>query len=198
MGANAWLYNGRAFEHYWNGVTGHPFFLSDEFKKGTLYYGGTVYESVPILYDLLRDEVVSTSFNKKMNIILVSDKIGYFNIGPHTFIRLNSDSGNAALISGFYELLYRGGTNVLEKRAYRIELSVKAEDNTSKFKEYNHYYIERDRKYHAIETESDLLNLLNDQRLEMRKFLGKRDIHFKKDPGGTIVQAAEYYDRLKK
>ena len=36
LGADSYLYNGTAYERYWNGVTGHPFFLAEQFQKDTL------------------------------------------------------------------------------------------------------------------------------------------------------------------
>jgi len=46
--------------------------------------------------------------------------------------------------------------------------------------------------------ERDLLDLFNEQKTDVKKYLRKNDLRFKKDPGNTIVKAAEYYDQLKK
>jgi hypothetical protein len=199
IGANSYLYNGGAYEHYWNRVIGHPFFMTDQFQQGTLYYDGTFYENVPLMYDMFRDELVSKNFSKTIDQKILSEKIRYFTIGNSSFVRIVADSVNgASLPTGFYEKLYDGTVTVLEKHEKKIERSLKAEENTSKFTEYVHFYIEKDGKYYSVETEGDLQGVFKDEKTEVRKFLNRKDIRFKKDKANTIVQVASFYDGLKK
>jgi len=199
IGANSYLYDGVAYERYWNRVTGHPFFGTDQFQNGTLNYGGTLYEDVPILYDMARDEVVSKTFAKNSNLALVSGKISHFTIGGHSFVRVVQDSSNNTFLNtGFYENLYQGMVTVLVKREYKIEKSLKADEDTSRFTEYDHYYIVKEGTYHAITTEGELQSLFKDQKADIRKFLNRRDMRFKKDPAKTIVQTVVFYVGLKK
>jgi len=199
IGANSYLYTGVAYERYWNRVKGHPFFMTDQFQNGKLYYNGTLYQDVPLLYDMLRDEVVSKTFSKNTNLVLVSGKIRYFTIGNHSFVRVVQDSSNNTFVNtGFYEKLYQGNASVLVKREYKIERSLKADEDTSKFTEYDHYYIEKEGTFHAIVNENDLQSLFKDQKTEIRKFLNRRDMRFKKDLAKTIVQMVVFYTGLKK
>ncbi|MES2332783.1 MAG: hypothetical protein V4539_24455 [Bacteroidota bacterium] len=199
MGAGSYLYNGTAYERYWNGMVGHPFFTSEEFRQGNLFYNGSLYEDVPLMYDMSRDVLVSKNFLKELNVKLLGEKISYFNIGKNTFVRIVADSSTSASMStGFYERLYKGTVTVLGKYQKRIENSMNAADKITKFVEHDYYYIEKDGKYHLISGESDILSLFKEQRAELRKFLNRREINFKKDPAGTVVQAATYYEQLKK
>lgn len=199
IGASSYLYNGGAYEHYWNRVIGHPFFMTDQFQQGTLYYDGTFYENVPLVYDMFRDELVSKNFAKTIDQKILGEKIRYFTIGNASFVRIVADSVNgASLPTGFYEKLYDGTVAVLEKHEKKIERSLKAEENTSKFTEYVRFYIEKDGKYYSVETEGDLVSVFKDQKTEIRKFLNRKDIRFKKDKARTIVQVAAFYDGFKK
>jgi hypothetical protein len=199
IGANSYLYNGGAYEHYWNRVIGHPFFITDQFQQGTLYYDGTFYENVPLVYDMFRDELVSKNFSKTIDQKILSEKIRYFTIGNASFIRIVADSVNgASLTTGFYEKLYDGSVAVLEKHEKKIERSLKAEENSSKFTQYDRFYIAKDGKYYSVETEGDLVGIFKDQKTEIRKFLNRKDIRFKKDKARTMIQVAAFYDGLKK
>jgi hypothetical protein len=197
IGANSYLYNGMAYENYWNKIIGHPFFI-DGFQQGTLDYDGTFYEDVPLEYDISRDELITKNFAKNIDIRLLNEKVRSFTISLYTFVRIDADSGNTSAPStGFYERLYKGAYTVLEKHKKEILHSMSMEEPI-KFKEYDHFYIEKDGKYFTIETEGDLLSLFKDQRAEMRKFLNRKDTRFKKNKEKAIVQAVIYYEQLKK
>lgn len=197
IGAGSYLYNGVAFEKYWNRIVGHPFFMS-EFQQGSLYYDGTFYEDVPLIYDISRDQLVSKNFSKNNDVILLTEKLRSFTIGSNKFVKIDVDSSNTSLAGGFYESLYEGSYTVLSKHKKEILHTTKGEEDITKFKQYDYYYVEKDGKYYSIDGESSLLFLLKDQRSEMRKFMNRKEINFKKDAAGTIVQAIQYYEKLKK
>jgi hypothetical protein len=198
MGSSSYLYNGVAYERYWNGMVGHPFFINEEFRQGNLYYNGVLYEDVPLMYDLSRDQLITKNFSKELNVKLLSEKIDGFTIGKNNFIRIVADSSVSSIPTGFYEKLYSGTVLVLGKYEKKVEHSLRAEDKITTLTQHDHYFIEKDGKYHLITGESDLLSLFKDQRGELRKFLNRREINFKKNPAGAIVQAVVYYEQLKK
>ena len=198
IGANAGIYQGTAYDHYWNKVMGNPFFLKEGLVPGKILYDGTLYENIPIAYDMLKEVLVTKSFSKSTDISLVGERVAYFSIDSHDFVRLVKDSTQSNLPNtGFYERLYLGDISVFEKREKKIKQSLKAEDNITRFIEYNYYYVQKDDKFYPVESESDLLNIFKDQRTEIRKFLNRREMNYKKDPSGVIVRTAAYYSNFK-
>ncbi len=199
IGANAGIYQGMAYDHYWNKVLGSPFFLNERLVPGIILYDGAWYENVPLAYDLLKGVVVTRSFSNDADISLVGERVNFFSIDGHEFIRLVKDSNQTSLPnSGFYERLYMGKASVFEKREKKIKQSLKAEDNITGFVEYDEYYIQKDSRFYRVESESDLQRIFKDQRVEIRKLLNRRDMHFTKDPAKVIIQVAAYYSNLKK
>ncbi len=198
IGAASYLYNGTFYAPYWNGVRGNPFFLSGEFQPGNIYYDGVSYSDVPILYDIMRDELVIKNYAKDADITLLVEKIRQFTVGAHQFVRIAADSSRESFLpTGFYEKLYAGHITVYAKHEKKIERSLKAEDNFSKFTQYDRYYLEKNGVYHPINSESEILSVLKDRRKDVREMLNRKDIRFKKDPAGTLVQIATLYDGLK-
>ncbi len=198
-GPSSYLYNGTAYTRYWNGVRGFPFFLSESFQNGKLLYSGITYHNVALMYDISRDELVIPDFSKEVNIKLIPEKIALFSIGSHEFVRLNGDSLSSGLLyPGFYERIYNGTVIAYIKHEKKIERSARAEDNFSQFTLYASYYLWKDGIFHPVEGEKGLISIFKDNRQEIRKFLGKKEINYKKDPRGTIVQVAAFYDGLKK
>jgi hypothetical protein len=198
MGTGSYFYNSVAYERYWNGMLGHPFFISEAFRQGNLYYNGVLYEDVPLMYDLSRDQLVTKNFSKELNVKLLTEKIDSFSIGKNNFVRVVADSNVLSIPAGFYEKLYSGNIVVLGKYEKKVEYSLRAEDKITKLVEHDHYFIGKEGKYHLITGESDLLSVFKEQRGELRKFLNRREVNFKKDPAATIVQAVAYYEQLKK
>ena len=198
IGANAGIYQGTAYDHYWNKVMGNPFFLKEGLVPGKILYDGTLYENIPVAYDMLKEVLVTKSFSRNTDISLVGERVAYFSIDSHDFVRLVKDSTPSSLPNtGFYERLYLGDISVFEKREKKIKQSLKAEDNITRFIEYNYYYVQKDGKFYPVESESDLLRIFKDQRAEIRKLLNSREMNYKKDPPKVIVQAVVYYSNLK-
>ncbi len=198
MGPNSWLYNGVVYERYWNTIAGHPFFLTDQFQMGNVYFEDGFYEGVPLQYDMHLDKLVSKTFSNDVNLQLVSEKIHSFTLGSHEFVRVLADSSQTSLIvSGFYERIYNGIYSVLVKRDNKIIRSLKTEERTERFMEYDDYYLLKDGIFHIIQNENNLLVLFANHKAEIRKFLRGSNIRFKKNPAATIVQTLKYYEQLK-
>ena len=199
IGINAYLYNGTAYARYWNGIVGFPFFGTEDFQQGDIGYNGTWYKGISLKYDLFRDELVTKTFTNDAEIKLLADKIAAFSIGSHHFVKLLNDSLRAGKIkTGYYETLYKGRLLVYAHHEKKAEKSLQVGENFTKFVQYDQYYLQKDGAFYLIETESDLQSVLKDQKAEIRKLLNRGDIRYKKDPAATIVQVAEFYDRLKK
>jgi hypothetical protein len=199
VGPNSALYNGVPYYHYWNRVTGTPFFKTDRFEKGNIRYNGTLYQGIPLLYDMLQDVVVSHNYTGDVELALLSAKISMFSIGKDLFTRLEADDAHPGLqLSGFYQVLLEGSYPVLVKRENKIEQSPKADENTARFREYDTYFIEKDGKYILINGKNDLQYLFADQKAKIRKFLKRRDLRYKDHPANTIVQTVLYYTSLAK
>jgi len=197
VGENMQLYNGSEYAGSFSNSIGHPYFESDRLQKGSILYNAVLYQDIPLSYDLVRDELIISNYTRNFNLKLVTEKIIYFSFLNHVFVKIEPDSSmGTSLASGFYELLYNEKLMVLAKRVKRLQAG--AAEDKPKFVQYDHYFVRNDNMLKEIESERDLLEFFKDQKAEIKKYLHKNDFRFKKDPGNTIVKAAEYYTQLKK
>ena len=197
VGENMQLYNGSEYAGSFSSSIGHPYFETDRLQKGTILYDAVLYRDIALSYDLVRDELIISNYSQQFNLKLVTEKVVYFTLLNHVFVRIEPDSLIVgAVASGFYEMLYNGKFMVVAKRAKRLQ-SGAAEDKP-RFIQYDHYFVRHENSFKEVESERDLLDLFNEQKTDVKKYLRKNDLRFKKDPGNTIVKAAEYYDQLKK
>ncbi len=199
-GENSHLYIGTEYGGYNIRIMGNPYFDTVAMQSGSIYYNGTLYNNVPMLYDILNDDVIINRYNQNFRIRLTKEKISYFSVLTHTFIRIVPDSTGKVLPGiGFYDRIYNGKTEVLVKRTKDIKDDPTiANEIISRFLQHNSYFVRKHHLYFQVATRKSLLKLFDDRDKQIRKYLRKNKIKFRKQPEYTIVKAAQYYDQLTK
>jgi hypothetical protein len=114
MHLHSHLYNGSEYVDYDHYIDGHQYFGSDEWEDGTIHYDGTLYRQVPLLYDVRYDQVITENLAGPLRIRLVAEKVRYFTLLGHTFVRIVADSTTQGGVrTGFYDQLYDDRVQVL-------------------------------------------------------------------------------------
>jgi len=174
---------------YYN-VKGHPFFPTDSFQKGEVFYNGVLYKNVDLLYDLSHDNVI-VRYSEDVNLVLVPEKTGYFNLPGHLFIK-GSDASPAK--QGFYDLLYDGKIEILVKRVKEQVPWSKSFEFNSVFIQNNTYFIYKDGSYKRVKNKKEILDVLGDKEADLKDFISKKKPDFRKDFEKALVQTVRYYD----
>jgi hypothetical protein len=190
------LYNGIEYFGHSPKIEGIPYFQENTWQTGSIVYDGIRYDTVQMMYDLVKDRLVILHFNGFFRIALFSEKVKSFTLMDHHFVRIERDSlGHSPLVTGFYDQLYTGPTTVLARRSKFIEETVK-EQLERKFTPQDQFYVYKGGSYHIIRTKSALLSLLKDHAKEVKQYLRKMKLTFRKDKENAILQAAIHYDSL--
>src|SRR5688572_30646804 len=87
------LYNGSDYIMYISNDGEHPYFMLDDWKTGSIMYWGERYDSIPLLYDLSTDQII-TEHNRGNPLNLVQEKVQRFMLFNHTFVRIYGDDKN--------------------------------------------------------------------------------------------------------
>ena len=197
IGENAHLYNGPEYLTYDKRIAGNPFFKTDSLTSGDIAYDGSHYFNIPMLYDIIYDEVVINRYQQNFRISLLREKMKGFTFLNHTFYRMEKDSLHGVLLSpGFYDQLYQGKITVLAKRKKKILEKIEYTMNTISYLADDHFYINRNNTYFEVTNKASLLKVFSNKKKEIRKFLRKHKLKFKTDQEKAILQSAAYYDQL--
>lgn len=197
MGKRTNLYNGSEYIFQSNGISGHPFFESNHLLKSEIEYDGTVYYGIPLAYDIVQDRIFTTDSSMNFNIQLYNERVTYFLMSGHHFVRVMMDSGRSSITrAGFYDLLYEGRINVYAKRTKAAERGFKNEDSM-RFVSYTDYFIMENGEFIKIDSKGSLFAAFRDQKDLVKKYYRKTDLNFKKDPANAIVKTTAYYAQLK-
>jgi len=197
VGENAHIYTGYEYFTPDRNIKGSPYYLSDGLWPSDLVYDDSYYTNIPILYDIVKDQVVINRLGQNFKISLVTDKLKTFTFHKHEFIRVSSDSTNGLFLeNGFYDRLYHGKTIVLAKRKTRLQ-------ETYVYSQINYEYIRQDIYYVVIagqivqvDSKSSVLKLFNMKKSEIKSFIRKNKLNFKSDFEKTLVAVSAYYDQL--
>lgn len=192
------LYNGIEHQGYSFKIKGHAYFLQKEMTKGTLVYDELEFANVSIMYDLLKEQVIIQHNNNFSKVGLVSEKVKEFTLYNHHFIRLVIDSAShSPLTTGFYDEVYKGHLNVLIRRTKWIEETVK-DELEREFISLDLFYIQKAGTYYPIRNYKGLMAVLKDRSKEIKQYLRRNRIKYRKGPENAIVKAVVYYDSLNK
>jgi hypothetical protein len=193
---DAHLYTGKEFIKYSVNIKGHPFFETDQMQNGTVFYDGTLYENVPLLYDIVSQEIVINRYNNDERMKLLNEKIKYFTFDGYRFENIFSVEGKDENVSStIYEIMSEGRAGVLAKRIKRIKNGLKAEDPTS-FVEEDELYIRNGKNLYAIDNKNSILQAFSDKKDFVKIFIRKNKFRFKKNIEKELIMTAEYYSTL--
>ncbi|MBO0936808.1 hypothetical protein J2I47_09660 [Fibrella sp. HMF5335] len=186
------LYNGVEYISYDRRLTGHSFFASDSMQNGSIQANGQVF-ALPLLYDIVRDEVV-LAHPTGYRMALLSDRIQGFSVQGHTFIRV--DSTQQGLPTGFYDLLYNGPTQLVAHHTKAIVINPSANGTYGVFDPKTTYYIKKSGRFYPIKNKKTLFVVLENNKKQLTAFTRKEKLKFKQDIGTTFIKLAKANDEL--
>ena len=198
VGVETHLYNGTEYVDYKKPhLKGDQFLISKSVARGNVFYDGTWYTQVPMLYDLVTDEVVVPHNSSGLMMKLISGKVDTFQLHGHTFVRHKAGStGQAMLGPGFYDLLYNHNVQMLVKRGKTIQDRATSTGMEGEFRVSDKFYIQKDGSYHPVSSKGSVLRVFKDKKRQLQKFASSQKLKFRKEKEAAILAMVQYYDSL--
>lgn len=195
---NLHIYNGAAYLRTGHGIKGTPFFESDSLLPGMLIYDGRLYENLLLQYDMVTDQVIIRNYQQQNELQLVPEKLPWFYMGEHVFVRVVADAEMPSFITtGFYEKLYEGKMTVFARRQKIPRQAADAADNKGSYTVYNNYFLLLNDVFYQAGGKNDFLSLMGTEKEAVARYIKDNKINFRKRRETAMVQVAAYYDKLK-
>jgi uncharacterized membrane protein len=192
------LYNGRQYYVYDSRQEEFQFFNQRKWNKGVVYYDGQQFDSIPMLYDIFKDELVIKHFNGD-HILIQSEKVGFFILNDHHFARLEAGKDiNDQMRTGFYDILYDGKSRTILRRTKSRQEKIVDKKVIAMYPEKNFFYIFDGGRYNAVHSKKSVLNLFPEHKKELRKVLRDEKIKFRKNREVAIAKIVAKHDELAK
>ncbi len=201
IASDAHLFNGIQYRelNLHNYDQGFPYFLSDDWSDGSIFYDGQLYEGISMLYDITHDKIIIDHPYSHFSIELINEKTKSFSISNHNFIRLVKDSlGTSPIRTGFYELLYDGKVKLYAKRKKEIHEVLEGRIVTLTFENRDQFFVYKNRNYFSVRSKASVLKVFNDRKSSLRKFYHKSNISFHANRDAALVESARFYDESEK
>jgi hypothetical protein len=184
MGGQSRLYNGIEQVGYLP-MNGHPYFNAEDVRNGSIVYEGVCYRDVPMLYDIVKGQVLVANRNNNL-LGLTNEWITEFFLDGHHFVNTSS---------GYYDLMCTGAVSLMVKRQKTIKETIEGMTIVRNVEDHTRYYILRDGVYHPIGSLRSLLALLHDRKKEINLDLRKKKIKYRRGPEAALVEAIRYYNQ---
>lgn len=192
------LYNGIEYKAHSPLILGSPFYLANDWSKGTVVYNQVLYKNVLIKYDAFADQLVALLFNEALPYVLNRTQVQSFDLLNHHFVYIEADSlqREYPAKSGFYNQLYNGKTEVLFKVSKSIENYSNINQNESRYIDKFTIYLRNRNNYYPISNNKSVLNALQDRKKEVQQYIKSNHLKISKNTMDALVQVAAYYDSL--
>jgi hypothetical protein len=171
----------------------HAYFMSEDWIDGTINYGGEVYKNVSMQFDLFRDKIVVEHTLSHIAMELINENIKWFDLLGHRFVFVKSDDKKR---EGFYDLLYDGKVKALAKYEKSQQKNIKDKKVTYYFAERTHYYLFKEGNYYPVSSKNAALDVFSDKERELKQFLKKEKISFRRDRTAAMARMAAFYDQV--
>lgn len=192
------LLNGRIWHNKYSNARGNPYFLSDEFLKGSVHIDGIEYNGVDLRFDICNDELLLRIENKPV-IIMNKEMVDSFSLffeGKFHHI-INAGNETSGILKGYVNVLYGGPTKLYAKYS-KIIYPLGAEGRYDLFYQGHRVFIMTDTGVVPVKRKKELMNLLGSERKEINDHLRRNRIRITwKDPS-TLVPVVEYFDKIRK
>jgi hypothetical protein len=190
IGPDAAIYSGVAYQPNYRGISGSPFFLSENLTPGTLVYEGLTYTRIPMQYDLVIDQLIIAD-PKGQLLIAAPRKVQQFTFADHSFTFLTINN-----TPGYYERLTAGYATLLVRHAKKTGEKIESNVLLRSINERKVYYLYKQDHYSEITSAGELLDLLADKKKELQQFRKEQHLRFKKDPETAMKVIIDHYNQL--
>lgn len=187
------VFNGMEHTGYPLAEEGMPYYLTQDWQKGTMVFRDQPYTDIFLKYDLIKDELILRHYNGFTGIILFTPRISSFTLLDKKFVNLPASQGFAG---GIYEELSTGSISLYAKRTKLVAENLTAAGIERRISQRNHYLLFKDGVFHQVRNEGDVMDLVKDKKSEVKAHLRGKGIKYRRDREHFLITVLSYYNQL--
>ncbi|WP_394776421.1 hypothetical protein [Flavobacterium sp.] len=148
------------------------YYISEDFKKGSINYNGQDYFDLLLNYDTYNDEIVLKPYGEsnttKINII--KENVSYFKLGNERFVKLET-LNIPNFRKGYYEEVLTGNDITLFVKYYKEKKKInKDEIDLVEFIPKYEFILLKDSKSYLVNTKKEILALFPNNKRKINDF----------------------------
>lgn len=146
------------------------YYISNDFKIGTVNYNNQDYYDLFLKYDIYTDELILKPYDKSSTtqINLIKENITFFKIGEQKFVNLNQAK---PFKTGYYEETSIGKNIFLYTKYYKEKNKV-IKDNFSsiEYSQKNEFLLLKENKFYWVNEKNQIIKLYPDSKKNINNF----------------------------
>jgi uncharacterized membrane protein len=163
-------------------IQGNPYFQTKSFEKGTITINGLTYESVPLLYNIQKDQIITFHPVHSQKILLNSEKINAFILfipEKSLFVQIENNDSYPQHNNGFYELVKDGNAQLLCKHYKTKSTKKEVGKYSGYFTENSDYLLKKNDQIIVVKKRKQAFEFLGLEKKTILKELKKNQIYFR-------------------
>lgn len=149
----------------------HPYWDTDEFKKGAVCYGGLVYNDLQLRYDTFKKQLIVITPEKRILLQVDMRKVDYFIIGDKKFVPHNDT---------FAAILYDSPQMRLTQYV-QCKMGTPVEKGRISYRQFEkpaRFVLSKDGVDHTVTSRSSFLKLFPVYKKQLKKYAKEEQLSF--------------------
>lgn len=194
----AFLFTGDEYVYQSYLKVGSPYFLTDSLSRGTIRYAGQLYDHAELQWDVMQNYVLTRSLDGNTKVILRNDLIDSFSIEGHSIIKLYENKAANLYNTDFYDVLYRGTTDVYARRAKETYNTIRNDKIVYHFKDKDKFYVKKNDLFYRVSNRRETMRLYAKHTSEINHAIRKEGLKWRTDFEACLIIAASLNDQSTK
>lgn len=191
------LFYGKESYKYPHNISGSPFYGSEKYIAGALYYDKNIYLHTLLRLDTYRDELCVSNPEGNVSIVLNSFLVDSAFINGEKLIYYHTEEKRNAPKSAYYIELHSGQSILYKKNSCKLlESTNESRVVSRKFSQSSEYYLDIHNEFYRITSKNSLLKALKTHKKELNRFIKNNRLNYKKETDLFLIQTIREYERL--
>jgi len=173
------------------------YYITDEFKTGSISYNDQNYFSLDLKYDIFKDELVFRPYieTTHIQINLLKEKVDFFKIGNQKFVNLKLLPHS--LKTGYYEETVTGNNSILYIKYYKEKRDIIKDDHfLISYKQNSDFLLLKDNTFILINDKKEIIKLYPEQKRKIQNFFSTNKDLKKDNPGLFMKNLMKYINNF--
>ncbi len=177
-------------------ATGHPFFISSDWKNGSVSMEGVVFENLQLRYDISSGLIILNTAgftNTAVQLVLKKDRIDYFTMDGNLFQAYPDDDPMTGI--RFCQVLEEGAIDFVLIRSKNLKVTTTGRSDFA-YQTKQSRIIRIGDELHPYLSRHSLIKLYPDLKPDLRLFLKENRLRFKKMSNNEHARFVKYCNSL--
>jgi len=186
--------NGKVVSGFYQAAIGHPYFQSNSWRKGSVFFDGKKYENVYLKFNLETNQLICRidKENASYSVELFRDKVSGFTIENEEFQKIYSSKEKNKF--SFFYVISQGKANYLvEYKKYRNN---PGNGTMAEYIEKHTNYVLYNGKLKKFKSKNTLINALEDKKEKIKEYIQAKELIVNQSDVYQIKLLFEYYNNL--